>query len=143
MATDENRMYRHTILPSQNRMSNYPGTSLQRLKTAKGNISAAMTHVFSLCEQIGEIKVPEQIKEVAPDRHEKVGDVLFEIGVVLASAGKHLEFVTNAVREAEGKEPLDYTGSHSNVVLDKFKEHCDELAEELFSSDAGKGDGPL
>jgi len=51
--------------------------------------------------------------------------------IVIALASKNLELLTNELREAQGRKPLNYSESSASVILNDHEKMFHQTAKEL------------
>jgi len=125
-------------LPSFLPMGTIPFESeVHALKTMKGHLSAYLRMIWPVCQAAGELPCPEDA--VGMSKCEKWGEVIYHNALVVAMVSKNLELLTNELREAQGKKPLDYSASPAAIVMDDWKELYKETAEEMGYSVTDEG----
>ena len=117
-------------LPSFLRMTTVPYVEeVQRLKTMKGQLGSYLRGAFLVCKTCGELPCPPEA--IGTPKSTKWGEVLYMNALVIAMASKNLELLTNELREAQGKQPLDYSSSVASTILEDQHKIFQETAEEM------------
>lgn len=104
-------------------------TEVHALKTLKGHLSSYMTMIWPLCERVGELPCPPEA--IGGPKSTKWGEVIYVNAIVIAMAAKNLELLTNELREADGRKPLNYSESNANVILKDHEKLFNETAKDL------------
>ena len=125
-------------LPSVLLMAQLPYESeVHALKTMKGHLSAYLRMIWPVCQSAGELPCPEEA--VGMSKCEKWGEVIYHNALVVAMVSKNLELLTNELRAAQGKKPLDYSESTAAQVMEDWKDLYAETAAEMGYSVTAEG----